>query len=619
MFTIPKSDGIKPRFLLDCVARNLVTEKDKTPLPSIQQILEFCQSRTFRSKIDLADGYHNIRIEPDSVKHSTFLCHKGYFNSHVMQQGDCNAPATMMKCMQEILKAHLYKDLIVYLDDIIIASKTYDDHVRVLKEVLTTLEQEKFLLNKKKCHFFADRLEILGHVINQQGLHTDPNKISLIKNYPQPETRTQLQSFIGLVNYLSKFYPHMASDMTVLTDLQGNTKDWVWTPTHTTAFNKVKDGVNKDLTLTALNYESDEKIFLVTDASDLETGAYIGQGTLENIRPALFHSRKFNPAQQQYPTLQKELLAIVDAVEYYAPQLRHVKFTCLTDHQPLVTFMHKPQKTQKLRRWQQMLSEYDFTIQYQPGIKNATADLLSRKSYKRGEEDPAVDSIPTSTDPTQAYQPTETIHLTPPITSTSTSSPNSTLQNSYPNISPDSGYISAYNQDPITVAYTHLHKHPYPAHSHIPDPDTIMNNVSHRRIQNCLHCTYGHWGCTCGSQSGHRSEKGQAAGETYAGERQAEDRGRSRVQKTEGENQSKENCIKGCSQQHKEEVLQEQYLGEDLQPSYIQNEGNETWDHSRESRYDECSSGEEADTEEDYATEDEWDYEYGRGNWDDGP
>ena len=181
IFVIPKiSNPIETRFILDYILRNKVTIKDQTTLLNMEEILDFVVSRPFRSKLDLTDGYHNIRIEPDSVLHSIFLISMGYFNSQVMQQGDCNAPATMMKVINHIFKDMLGQHLIIYLNDILIASYTYQEYISILRKVFQRLTENQFFLNKRKYQIMPRILQILGHILTCDGLMADLNKLKQV-------------------------------------------------------------------------------------------------------------------------------------------------------------------------------------------------------------------------------------------------------------------------------------------------------------------------------------------------------------------------------------------------------------------------------------------------------
>ena len=149
MFTQPKMDKLQEaRFLQDSILRNLVTDEDKTPMPSMEQIKDFIGSRPFRSKLDLTDGYHNIRIDPDSVRHSTFPCHMAKFDSPIMQEGDCNAPATMMRTMNYLFRE--VQDQMIYLDNILIVNHTYEEHLNTIGQVLQIDQRNKLWFNRHK-------------------------------------------------------------------------------------------------------------------------------------------------------------------------------------------------------------------------------------------------------------------------------------------------------------------------------------------------------------------------------------------------------------------------------------------------------------------------------------
>jgi len=171
-----RDDPTKPRHLLDARDRNDAVDPNHTPLSSIDELMELVTARKYWSKIDLAGGYHNIGIEEGSEQHSTFLTHVGYYRSRIVQQGDRNSPATMVRALYEIFKDMVFKDLIIYIDDIIIFSDTYDEHVATLRKVPQRLLDEKFWLKASKCQFFTKRLDILGHILTPDGLYMDPKK-----------------------------------------------------------------------------------------------------------------------------------------------------------------------------------------------------------------------------------------------------------------------------------------------------------------------------------------------------------------------------------------------------------------------------------------------------------
>ncbi len=212
----------------------------------------------------------------------------------------------------------LGKSVFVYFDDILVFNNDLEEHKTDVRKVIEILRENKFYIDKKKSEFLAETIHALGHIITPNGIEPAPEKVREIKDWPTPANQKQLQQFMGLVNYISKYLPNLASIAGPLTDLSGNTKVWDWRPTHSTAFQQVKDLCTNAKVLKPLDYASEEKIFLVTDASEVGTGAFIGQGPDENnIRPAAFHSRKLQPSQQNYSVVMRELLAIVNALDHF--------------------------------------------------------------------------------------------------------------------------------------------------------------------------------------------------------------------------------------------------------------------------------------------------------------
>jgi len=216
-------------FLVDCIPRNAVTIPDLTSLPNIKEIINCTAARKFRSKLDRTDRYHNIRIHPDSVKHSTIVIYMGLHDSLVTQQEDKNAPATIMRVMNNLLRNELDKICKIYIDNIIIATHTYGEYKAAVKEVMKTLEKVGMWFNKDKYEILPKRLHMLGHIITEHGLEPYSIKIDSIREYARPKTRKQLQRFIGMINYLRDFCLKIAVVSEHLSELQGETKRFKWT------------------------------------------------------------------------------------------------------------------------------------------------------------------------------------------------------------------------------------------------------------------------------------------------------------------------------------------------------------------------------------------------------
>ena len=215
-----------------------------------------------------------------------------------------------------------------------------------------------------------------------------------------PTRKNDLHGFLGLVNYLQPFLPGLAANASTLSELQVGYTKLIWTDTHNQAFQRLKELVNSPQILRAWDNECKELKYLICDASDVGLGSWIGQGTLDAIRPSCFHSLKLNPGQLRYPIFLKAMLAIIDSLHFFEAQLRGYQFVILTDHKLLLTFMQRTQNSKKVKRWQDYLMTFDGTIEYTAGKDNHIADALSRMHKYPSISATEDDLIPQSIDST---------------------------------------------------------------------------------------------------------------------------------------------------------------------------------------------------------------------------
>ena len=205
-----------------------------------------------------------------------------------------------------------------------------------------------------------------------------PGRVRKILDWPTPSNIKELKSFLGIVNYCSQFAPHLATISSPLTAMTGSTASWDWTHTYQKSFELIKQTLSADPAVRPLDYESADPIFLVTDASLIGTGAWVGQGPSVSENPlAAFHARKFNSAQLNYATFDKELLAIVNALEHFRHVLSGCRFTILRDHKLLVAFPKWIELLRRQVRWQNTINDFMCTIQYIDEYKNVMADAFS--------------------------------------------------------------------------------------------------------------------------------------------------------------------------------------------------------------------------------------------------
>ena len=251
-------------------------------------------------------------------------------------------------------------------------------------------------------------MDVMGHTIDDEGLKASPEKIARIEAWTTPKNKKQLQEFLGVVNYISQFIPHLASITAPLTSLNG-TEEFVWTVTHDQAMENVKRRAAHNQVMKLIDHESALPIWLITDASDTGVGAWVGQGeTADTARPAELHSRKFSNARMNYGTTDKEALAIIDALTAFHYLVAGNEFTIVTDHQPLMYLKTSRTPTKKQLRWRGFIVQFRTKIVYQSGQWNYLADALSRvytedKNYPHTAKDPTQEDSEHETTPLTHY------------------------------------------------------------------------------------------------------------------------------------------------------------------------------------------------------------------------
>ncbi|EUC59384.1 Pol polyprotein/retrotransposon, putative, partial [Rhizoctonia solani AG-3 Rhs1AP] len=370
------------RTVLDKREINANTYKLASPLPDINDILMEVSKHPYRSLIDGKDAYEQIRIIPEHVDRSLFMTPNGTMVSHVMQQGDCNAGATYQALMNHIFAEYIGKFMFVYLDDIIIFSDSVEEHEKHVKLVFDVLRKEKLYLSPNKMQLFADRLQILGHVITHEGISMDPHKVDAIEKWKVPTTKEQLMSFLGAVGYLAPNCPGIRIPMGVLSKRSSASQEWRWEATEQRAFDEVKKIVceYRNHNRVALDYSPGAPpINLVTDACCTGASGVVSQGEdLKTAKIVAFWSGKFTATQQNYPVHEQELLAIKESLERFKNLLQGVKVRVFTDHKALEYFATQMKLSPRQTRWMEKINEFDIEVKYIPGETNDLADGLSR-------------------------------------------------------------------------------------------------------------------------------------------------------------------------------------------------------------------------------------------------
>ena len=337
-------------------------------------------------------------MDPESRAKTAFSTPFAHLEFTRMPFGLKNAPATFQRLMDHVLSGLQGIELFVYMDDIVIYGKSLEDHSNKLRALLGRLKEAGLTLQPEKCHFLKKQIAYLGHVISEDGLKPDSGKIEAVKNFPIPKRRKNIKQFLGLVGYYRRFIPEFAKIAKPLNLLLKGGVPFKWTEIQQSAFEKLRDII---CSVHLLQYPDFSKPFVVTtDASNYALGAILSQGEVGQDLPIAYASRTLNDAEIKYFTTEKELLAIVFAVQHFRPYLYGRKFILVTDLLGCVTiWLHNlKDPNSRLGRWKMKLSEYEYEIVYKPGKSNANADALSRNPYDKENKDRETSKSPTSDD-----------------------------------------------------------------------------------------------------------------------------------------------------------------------------------------------------------------------------
>ncbi|CAI7779288.1 unnamed protein product, partial [Closterium sp. NIES-53] len=307
LFTPKKDGGL--RMCIDYRELNRVTVKSRYPIPRADELIDQLRTARVFSKIDLRGGYHQIRVEPLDCAKTAFRTRYESFEYTVMPFGLTNAPATFQMTMNEAFRPLLDKCVIIYLDDILVYSRDKQQHLANLEAVFTVLDKHRKLTKGSKCEFFQDRLEFLGHVISAAGVEIDPKKLDTVKAWHLPTNITELQSFLGFVNYVRRFVPDMARLTAPLTDLLWKGVTFTWGEKEHAAFSTLKNVLCSPPVLRIADPHRPFEV--VTDASGIAIGAVLLQDFGNGLQPITYESRKLHPPKKNYPIHDREMCAIV--------------------------------------------------------------------------------------------------------------------------------------------------------------------------------------------------------------------------------------------------------------------------------------------------------------------
>lgn len=378
-FVMVKKKNGEMRFCFDGRKLNSVTKRDAYPLPFVNDILNKLRDAKFLSSIDLKKAFWQIPLEPESCEKTAFTVpRRGLFEFTVLPFGLHNSPQTLQRLMDTLLGPR-FDNVFVYLDDIIVASPTIEDHLDTLRRLGECLEEAGLSINFEKCEFCKSSLTYLGYVVDEGGLRTDPNKVKAIVEFPIPRTTTEIKRFLGMAGWYRRFVPNFSTFVSpILALIKGKHKrqSVSWSLEANAAFTEIKQLLASAPILASPDFS---KPFIIqTDASDVGLGAVLLQGDGESERVIAYASRALNTAEKNYSATEKECLAVLFGIEKYRPYIEGIKFTVVTDHFALL-WLHKLQNpTGRLARWSVRLQQYSFVVEHRKGKFNVVPDALSR-------------------------------------------------------------------------------------------------------------------------------------------------------------------------------------------------------------------------------------------------
>jgi len=372
---VTKKDG-STRFCIDYRQLNQVTKKDNYPLPRIDDALDRLSGAKYFSSMDCDQAYYQVPVKAEDKEKTAFITPDGLYEFNYMPFGLCNAPATFQRLMDVVLGRLKWTIALVYLDDIVVYSKTFDEHVTNLSQIFRVIREAGLKLKPSKCTFGENKLLYLGHIISENGVTVNPAKIKAVKEFPRPTRKREVMQFLGLCSYYRRFIENFAKIARPLHQLTEDNVRFEWSTLAENAFEKLKTEL---ISANVLAFPDDEAPTQIhCDASGHGLGATLVQIQNGVERVVAYASRSLKKYERNYSATELECLAVIYAVTTFRPHLYGKKFKIITDHCALCYLLNLKDPHGRLARWALRLQPYNFEIVYKSGKKHTDADALSR-------------------------------------------------------------------------------------------------------------------------------------------------------------------------------------------------------------------------------------------------
>lgn len=386
-----KKNG-KYRMCINYSRLNDQTKNNAAPMENVSTILRQLPIGYYDSLIDLKSGFWQIMLSQDSIEKSAFVTQDGHFEFLVMGFGLKNAPKSFAALMRKVLDGYLDDFVKVFMDDIIIYSKTLDEHLRHIELILKRLRMANLAINRDKSVFAKREVTFLGHIVSEDGLKKVPNKVQAISEFPQPKCIKDVQRFHGMCQWYGNFIEHFAEIAEPMTRLLKKTVPWHWGKEQQKSFEKLKAEMCNKVLLYGINYAY--PILLKSDASEYGLG-----GALINIiegieRPVMFISKTLNESERRTHIYEKELYAIIWGYDKLREFIEGHEFTIQTDNEAVSYLKKMKEKKAKLMRWANEIQSWNAKLVFRPGKENVEADALSRAPIPEQEGDPTMNDDP---------------------------------------------------------------------------------------------------------------------------------------------------------------------------------------------------------------------------------